>query len=51
MSVIAIYLIHNVYSGTLRVWELDVPNRKIRPLECKTGKLKRVVKCIEVSRL
>lgn len=36
-------------SGTLRVWELDVPNRKIRPLECQTGKLKRVVKCIEIS--
>lgn len=35
-------------SGTLRVWELDVPNRKIRPLECQTGKLKRVVKCIEM---
>uniref|UniRef100_A0A8C6T1Z7 Cilia- and flagella-associated protein 52 n=1 Tax=Neogobius melanostomus TaxID=47308 RepID=A0A8C6T1Z7_9GOBI len=36
-------------SGTLRVWELDVSNRKIRPLECQTGKLKRVVKCIEVA--
>ncbi|XP_022620757.1 cilia- and flagella-associated protein 52 isoform X2 [Seriola dumerili] len=36
-------------SGTLRVWELDLPNRKIRPTECQTGKLKRIVKCIEVS--
>uniref|UniRef100_A0A8C4GF86 Cilia- and flagella-associated protein 52 n=1 Tax=Dicentrarchus labrax TaxID=13489 RepID=A0A8C4GF86_DICLA len=33
-------------SGTLRVWELDLVNRKIRPTECQTGKLKRIVKCI-----
>lgn len=38
------------YSGTLRVWELDVINRKIKPTDCQTGKLKRIVKCIEVSR-
>uniref|UniRef100_A0A7N6AUJ5 Cilia- and flagella-associated protein 52 n=1 Tax=Anabas testudineus TaxID=64144 RepID=A0A7N6AUJ5_ANATE len=31
-------------SGTLSVWELDLPNRKIRPTECQTGKLKRIVK-------
>ncbi|KAA8594982.1 hypothetical protein FQN60_012117 [Etheostoma spectabile] len=36
-------------SGTLRVWELDLPNRKIRPTECQTGKLKRIVKCIEIA--
>lgn len=36
------------HSGTLRVWELDLPNRKIRPTECQTGQLKRVIKCIEV---
>ncbi|XP_056136511.1 cilia- and flagella-associated protein 52 [Lampris incognitus] len=36
-------------SCTLRVWELDVPNRKIRPTECRTGYLKRVVKCIEIT--
>uniref|UniRef100_A0AAX7W009 Cilia- and flagella-associated protein 52 n=1 Tax=Astatotilapia calliptera TaxID=8154 RepID=A0AAX7W009_ASTCA len=30
-------------SGTLRVWELDLPNRKIRPTECQTGKLKRTI--------
>ena len=36
-------------SCTLRVWELDLPNRKIRPTECQTGQLKRVVKCIEVN--
>lgn len=36
-------------SGTLRVWELDLPNRKIRPTECQTGQLKRIVKCLEVS--
>lgn len=36
-------------SGTLRVWELDLLNRKIKPTECQTGKLKRIVKCIEVQ--
>nr|XP_046266536.1 cilia- and flagella-associated protein 52 [Scatophagus argus] len=36
-------------SGTLRVWELDLLNRKIKPTECQTGKLKRIVKCIEIS--
>uniref|UniRef100_A0A8C8LTS4 Cilia- and flagella-associated protein 52 n=1 Tax=Oncorhynchus tshawytscha TaxID=74940 RepID=A0A8C8LTS4_ONCTS len=35
--------------GTMRVWELDLPNRKIRPTECQTGQLKRIVKCIEVN--
>ncbi|KAF5908072.1 cilia- and flagella-associated protein 52, partial [Clarias magur] len=34
--------------GTLRVWELDLHNRKIRPTECQTGQLKRVIKCIEI---
>uniref|UniRef100_A0AAR2J7L3 Cilia- and flagella-associated protein 52 n=1 Tax=Pygocentrus nattereri TaxID=42514 RepID=A0AAR2J7L3_PYGNA len=33
---------------TLRVWELDLPNRKIRPTECQTGQLKRIIKCIEI---
>ncbi|XP_074486601.1 cilia- and flagella-associated protein 52 [Sebastes fasciatus] len=36
-------------SGTLQVWELDLPNRKIRPTECQLGKLKRTVKCIEIQ--
>uniref|UniRef100_UPI0037E89E24 cilia- and flagella-associated protein 52 n=1 Tax=Semicossyphus pulcher TaxID=241346 RepID=UPI0037E89E24 len=36
-------------SGTLRVWELDLRNRKIRPTECRTGKMKRIVKCVEIS--
>ncbi|KAM7008827.1 cilia- and flagella-associated protein 52 [Tautogolabrus adspersus] len=36
-------------SGTLRVWELDIHNRKIRPTECQMGKLKRIVKCVEFS--
>ncbi|XP_042311141.1 cilia- and flagella-associated protein 52 isoform X2 [Sceloporus undulatus] len=33
-------------SGTIRVWELDLPNRKIRPTECQTGQLKRIVTCM-----
>ncbi|XP_075898976.1 cilia- and flagella-associated protein 52 [Nelusetta ayraudi] len=36
-------------SGTLRVWELDLLNRKIKATDCQTGKLKRIVKCIEIS--
>ncbi|KAM6971925.1 cilia- and flagella-associated protein 52 [Aplochiton taeniatus] len=35
-------------NGTIRVWELDLPNRKIRPVECQTGQLKRIVKCLEI---
>ncbi|XP_042311140.1 cilia- and flagella-associated protein 52 isoform X1 [Sceloporus undulatus] len=33
-------------NGTIRVWELDLPNRKIRPTECQTGQLKRIVTCM-----
>ncbi|XP_069606735.1 cilia- and flagella-associated protein 52 [Ranitomeya imitator] len=36
-------------NGTLRVWELDLPNRKMRPTECQTGQLKRVVTCLAVA--
>ncbi|XP_061589430.1 cilia- and flagella-associated protein 52-like [Cololabis saira] len=36
-------------SGVLRVWELDLANRKISPTECYAGKLTRIVKCIEIS--
>ncbi|XP_053552817.1 cilia- and flagella-associated protein 52 [Bombina bombina] len=36
-------------NGTLRVWEVDAPNRKMRPTECQTGQLKRVVTCIAVA--
>ncbi|XP_043924725.1 cilia- and flagella-associated protein 52 [Protopterus annectens] len=36
-------------NGTLRVWELDIPNRKIRPTDCQLGQVKRIVKCIAVS--
>ncbi|CAJ1065978.1 cilia- and flagella-associated protein 52 [Xyrichtys novacula] len=34
---------------TYRVWELDLPNRKVRPKECQTSKLRRTVKCVEIS--
>ncbi|XP_065132931.1 cilia- and flagella-associated protein 52 [Paramisgurnus dabryanus] len=37
-------------NGTVRVWELDLPNRKIRATECQTGQLKRIVKCIEIHK-
>lgn len=40
---------HYTSSKTLRVWELDVENRKIRPVEVSMGQLKRAVKCIQVS--
>ncbi|XP_019398372.1 PREDICTED: cilia- and flagella-associated protein 52-like [Crocodylus porosus] len=33
-------------NGTIRVWELDLPDRKIRSTECQTGQLKRVITCI-----
>ncbi|XP_078426734.1 cilia- and flagella-associated protein 52 [Cetorhinus maximus] len=37
-------------TGTLRLWLLDLPNRKIRPTECQTGPLKRMINCIEVTK-
>ncbi|GCB71109.1 cilia- and flagella-associated protein 52 isoform X1 [Scyliorhinus torazame] len=37
-------------TGTLRLWLLDLPNRKIRATECQTGHLKRMVKCIEITK-
>uniref|UniRef100_A0A8C3PHN5 Cilia- and flagella-associated protein 52 n=1 Tax=Calidris pygmaea TaxID=425635 RepID=A0A8C3PHN5_9CHAR len=33
-------------SGTIRVWELDLANKKIRPTECQIGKLKRAMICM-----
>uniref|UniRef100_A0A672V1N3 Cilia- and flagella-associated protein 52 n=1 Tax=Strigops habroptila TaxID=2489341 RepID=A0A672V1N3_STRHB len=36
-------------NDTVRVWELDLPNRKIRPAECRTGHLRRVATCVKVS--
>ena len=37
------------FSGTLRVWTLDVEHRKIRPSDVNMGQLKRVVRCIEMA--
>lgn len=36
-------------NNTLRIWELDLPNRKIRPLDVNLGQIKRIIKCIGVS--
>ncbi|KAM8991924.1 cilia- and flagella-associated protein 52 isoform 1-T1 [Ara ararauna] len=36
-------------NNTVRVWELDLPNRKIHPAECRTGHLRRVVTCVEMA--
>ena len=36
-------------SGTIRVWELDPENRKIRPTEVQTGQVKRIVDSLHVS--
>lgn len=40
---------HVCFSKTLRIWELDLLNRKIRPTDTNLGQLKRVVKCLQVS--
>lgn len=34
---------------TLRIWEVDRENRKIRPQECDLGQLKRDVRCILID--
>ncbi|XP_045055232.2 cilia- and flagella-associated protein 52 isoform X3 [Desmodus rotundus] len=36
-------------NGTIRVWELDLPNRKIWPTECQTGQMKRIVMSITMA--
>uniref|UniRef100_A0A8C5R5C0 Cilia- and flagella-associated protein 52 n=1 Tax=Leptobrachium leishanense TaxID=445787 RepID=A0A8C5R5C0_9ANUR len=36
-------------NGTLRVWEVDLPNRKLRPTDCQMGQLKRIVNCLAIS--
>ncbi|KNC98884.1 uncharacterized protein SPPG_05851 [Spizellomyces punctatus DAOM BR117] len=36
-------------NGTLRVWELNVAQRKVRPSDVLTGQIKRVVKCVVVD--
>ncbi|XP_075626823.1 cilia- and flagella-associated protein 52 [Balearica regulorum gibbericeps] len=36
-------------NGTIRVWELDLANRKIRPTECQTGQLRRVITCAKMA--
>ncbi|XP_065591191.1 cilia- and flagella-associated protein 52 [Cyrtonyx montezumae] len=34
---------------TIRVWELDLPNRKLRPTECQTGQLRRVITSLKMA--
>ncbi|KAM6376747.1 cilia- and flagella-associated protein 52 [Pluvialis apricaria] len=36
-------------NGTIRVWELDLANRKIRPTECQIGKVRRVTMCVQMA--
>ncbi|NXV80804.1 CFA52 protein, partial [Atlantisia rogersi] len=36
-------------NGTVRVWELDLANRRIHPNECHMGLMKRVIKCIKMA--
>ncbi|KAM6344539.1 cilia- and flagella-associated protein 52 [Alca torda] len=36
-------------NGTIRVWELDLANRKIRPTECQIGKVKRLMMCVRMA--
>ncbi|NXJ09399.1 CFA52 protein, partial [Odontophorus gujanensis] len=34
---------------TIRVWELDLPNRKLQPAECQTGQLRRVITSLKIA--
>ncbi|XP_065900088.1 cilia- and flagella-associated protein 52-like [Dysidea avara] len=34
---------------TLRVWEIDEVNRKIRPTDCNLGQLRRIFKCVQMT--
>ena len=44
-----IQLYNSLSSKTLRIWDVDRPNRKIRPQECDLGQLKRDVRCILID--
>ena len=35
--------------ATLRIWEYDPVQRKIKATDCQTGQIKRIVKCIAVD--
>ncbi|CAH8628848.1 unnamed protein product [Schistosoma guineensis] len=35
--------------NTVRVWSLDLENRKIRPADCNLGQVKRTIHCLSVS--
>ncbi|KAJ1565137.1 Cilia- and flagella-associated protein 52 [Nowakowskiella sp. JEL0078] len=37
-------------NSTLRVWELNVAQRKVRAADCQTGQIKRIVKCITIDK-
>ncbi|XP_072208330.1 cilia- and flagella-associated protein 52 [Excalfactoria chinensis] len=34
---------------TIRVWELDLPNRKLRPTDCQIGQLRRVATSLKIA--
>ncbi|CAH8436622.1 unnamed protein product [Dicrocoelium dendriticum] len=34
--------------NTIRIWKLDLENRKIRPTDCSLGQIKRTVLCVKV---
>lgn len=36
--------------GTLRVWELNLAQRKVRATDVQTGQVKRVIKCITIDK-
>ncbi|PAA77121.1 hypothetical protein BOX15_Mlig016849g2, partial [Macrostomum lignano] len=43
------YLFVTAGDNNLRVWELDVENRKIRPTDVGTGQTKRIITCISLT--
>ena len=42
-------LFKQLFSHTLRVWELSPETRKIVATDCNLGQLKRVVQCVQVA--
>uniref|UniRef100_A0A1I8H039 Cilia- and flagella-associated protein 52 n=3 Tax=Macrostomum lignano TaxID=282301 RepID=A0A1I8H039_9PLAT len=43
------YLFVTAGENNIRVWELDVENRKIRPTEVGTGQTKRIITCLALT--
>jgi len=43
------WVLTSIYRNTLRIWHFSAADRKIRPIDAKTGQTKRVIRSLEVG--